>query len=307
MATTRIRRNESIEKKGAIVLATFRRSELLEKVLNSIYGAKNSEKYYKVIVFQGNDPASLEIINSYLDEMTIFVRVSGKGRSPLENITSNYMTALDIAFEYCHADYAIEIEDDSLIAPFALNFIDEMFSRYGNKTHFRGVNLGSYESDPKLAGTYSKLRTGFHATHGVITRNSWAYLSKQRIRSRIRSNPLDSTVEAFWKSGFVITPNLSQCENFGWVNGTHASSKSDNPHYLKLSTSYTLAKETEEWVLRNIDHSWHPKPIQYRSFHNIRFLLKLMVDEAWNTSLGCKIKSYVSATKRKVKSVIRSS
>ena len=114
--------------KGAFVLATYQRPEILSTVLQAIYGADNSSNYNKVIIFQGNDEKSLEIINHFKDEATILVRVSGKDRSPLENITNNYLMGLEIAFEYLAVDYVIEVEDDSVIAPHTLEFIDQIFS-----------------------------------------------------------------------------------------------------------------------------------------------------------------------------------
>jgi hypothetical protein len=217
--------------KGAFVLATYQRPEILGKVLQSIYGANNSSDFHKVIVFQGNNEKSLDIINRFKDEATILIRVSGKDKSPLENITNNYLLGLEVAFEYLAVDYAIEVEDDSVIAPHTLDFIDQIYKKYNSKRKFRGINLGSYESRRELNGTYSLLRTGFHATHGVIVRRSWKFISRRRITTRIRTSPLDSTVEAYWKTGFSVTPNLSLCENFGWLNGTHASINSKDIHY----------------------------------------------------------------------------
>jgi len=292
------------EFRGAFVIATFRRPELLESVLRSIYGAELSNKYYKVIVFQGGDSKSLEIINSYHDKMTILVRVSGENKTALENITGNYMTGLAIAFDYCRADFAIEVEDDSIISSFALNFIENVLGKYYRSPKFRGINLGSYENLPEYAGTYSKLRTGFHATHGVITYKSWKYLSKPKIKNLIRTNPLDSTVESFWKTGYVITPNLSLCENFGWVKGTHASSNSSDLHYQKMTDSFNNSRKPAKWVLKNIDHTWQPKPIRYRFYENPEFIIKFLLDSAWQTRIGCKIKTLKKILKNKLKTLI---
>ena len=187
--------------KGAFVLATYQRPEILGKVLQSIYGANNSSDFHKVIVFQGNNEKSLDIINGFKDEATILIRVSGKDKSPLENITNNYLLGLEVAFEYLAVDYVIEVEDDSVIAPHTLDFIDQIYKKYNSKRKFRGINLGSYESRRELNGTYSLLRTGVHATHGVIVRRSWKFISRRRITTRIRTSPLDSTVEAYWKTG----------------------------------------------------------------------------------------------------------
>ncbi len=301
---TRRDQNKKIPFKGSFVIATYQRPEILENVLESIYNCELSQKYFKIIVLQGKDSKSLEIINSYLDDMTILVRVSGIDKTPLENITNNYLTALSIAFDYCDSDFAIEIEDDSLISNQSLIFIEHIFALYNSHPKFRGINLGSHEVDPKLIGTYSLLRTGLHASHGVITKKSWKHMSKKRIRNRIKRNPMDSTIEWYWKTGFAVTPNLSLCKNFGWLKGTHASKNPNDSHFLKISDSYDIAVKCENWILYNVKHSWIPNPVIYRTIDNPQFLVKFILDAAWQTHFGCKIKSVVQQVKKRIKTLL---
>jgi hypothetical protein len=287
--------------KGAFVLATYQRPEILSKVLQAIYGADNSSIYNKVIIFQGNDEKSLEIINHFKDEATILVRVSGKDKSPLENITNNYLMGLEIAFEYLAVDYVIEVEDDSVIAPHTLEFIDQIFEKYKSNRKFRGINLGSYENRQELIGTYSLLRTGFHATHGVIVKRSWKYISRRRITTRIRTSPLDSTVEPYWKTGFSVTPNLSLCENFGWLNGTHASNDSKDIHYKSISASFQAQTRPKKWNELTIEHTWNPNPRKYRWVDNWKFQIYYLMDVVKKTHTGIKIGESIKVTKSSLK------
>jgi hypothetical protein len=287
--------------KGAFVLATYQRPEILGKVLQAIYTANKSSDFEKVIVFQGNNEKSLEIINQFKDEATVLVRVSGKDKSPLENITNNYLLGLEIAFEYLAVDYVVEVEDDSVIAPNTLEFIDEIYKKYNSKRRFRGINLGSYENREDLDGTYSLLRTGFHATHGVIVRRSWKFISRRRITTRIRTSPLDSTVEAYWKTGFSVTPNLSLCENFGWLNGTHASGNSKDIHYQSISESFNLQTGTKIWSESTVEHSWNPKAITYIWKDNLKFQINYWVDALKKTHLGVKIDNGLKVAKKSLK------
>ena len=287
--------------KGAFVLATYQRPEILSKVLQAIYGADNSSIYNKVIIFQVNDEKSLEIINHFKDEATILVRVSGKDKSPLENITNNYLMGLEIAFEYLAVDYVIEVEDDSVIAPHTLEFIDQIFEKYKSNRKFRGINLGSYENRQELIGTYSLLRTGFHATHGVIVKRSWKYISRRRITTRIRTSPLDSTVEPYWKTGFSVTPNLSLCENFGWLNGTHASNDSKDVHYKSISASFQAQTRPKKWNELTIEHTWIPKPRKYRWVDNWKFQIYYLMDVVQKTHTGTKIGESIKVAKSSLK------
>jgi hypothetical protein len=288
---------ESQTFKGAFVLATYQRPEILATVLQAIYSARNSSIYNKVIIFQGNDEKSLEIINQFKDEATILVRVSGKGKSPLENITNNYLLGLEIAFEYLAVDYAIEVEDDSVIAPHTLEFIEQIFEKYKSNRKFRGINLGSHENQQELVGTYSLLRTGFHASHGVIVRRSWKFISRRRITARIRTSPLDSTVEPYWKTGFSVTPNLSLCENFGWLNGTHASNDSKDIHYQSISESFHAQSKPTEWSELTVEHAWNPRPLKYRWADNGKFQIYYLLDAVKKTQIGTKIRGNIKVAK----------
>lgn len=299
------REKDRIPCRGSFVIATYRRPEILENVLQSIYNCDNSNNYFKIVVLQGKDSTSLEIINKYLDDMTILVRVSGIEKSPLENITNNFLTALSIAFDYCNSDFAIEIEDDSFISNQSLHFIEYIYAVYRKKSKFRGINLGSHEVDPNLVGTYSLLRTGFHASHGVITKNSWNYMSKNRIKNRIKREPMDATIEWYWKTGFVATPNLSLCTNLGWLNGTHASKNPNDSHFRRISESFKAAGQCDNWELYNIQHSWVPNPLIYRPIDNPRFIIKFILDAAWKTKFGCTLKFWRQQIKRKVQILFR--
>lgn len=291
--------------KGAVVIATFRRPELLRRVLDSIYTAKASEGIFKVIVFQGDDKKTLEIIEEYRNEETTLIRVSGNDKSPLENITHNYLLGLSIAFESLGADYAIEIEDDSLIADVTFLFINQIYHQYRNQRKFRGINLGSHEVKSDFTGTYSLLRSGFHASHGVITLKSWKFISKPRVIKRIRKNPLDATVEAYWKTGFSVTPNLSLCENFGWLKGTHASQDASDSHYRRISASLRAGTDGNRWVRKDIFHSWEPSPRKYKKSQDLYHFYKYLADELNKTALGTKWEICLKKFKAKLKPYLK--
>lgn len=252
----------SLSSRGAIILSTFNRFDLLHKCLSSIFAADKSSEILKIFVLQGYFSESREIVEYFQDNKTTVICVEGLYKTPLENIMKNYMMAIDMAFNNFDCDWILELEDDSVIAEDSLIFIDKIYKLFEGDPHFRGINLSTTNSDKRFNNSYSKLRSSFHGHAGVIPKKSWEKINKRSLRKKLSKYPFDWCVEPYWKTGFTVTPNVSRCMNFGWIQGTHASNDPNQEIFIQLMKSWKSWAKQENFYLFNIKHFWNqPVPL----------------------------------------------
>ena len=206
--------------------------------MESIYSADHSSSVRKLITYQSGYSEVSKIILKYEDALTSVLRVDGLGRTKLQNINFNYWNGFTVAFGTYKADWVLCVEEDSILSSDVFSFIDDIYGRYKKERFFRGINLGSLEVDTALIGSYSLQRYGFHGQSGVITKRSWNTLNRIGVGRKIKEFPFDSATEKYWKTGYMITPNLSKSLNFGWIDGTHVSSNPNQEHFLEMRKSW---------------------------------------------------------------------
>jgi hypothetical protein len=222
-----------------------------------------------VVVYQEGFQDTRSILEKFLPVDAYVISLNGSHLSPLANMNRNRILGYRFCFEALGSEVVAAVEDDVLISPDALRFIREMHHRYGSRATFRGVNLGSRiakgESDQ---GGYSLLRYGMHGQAGSIGLSSWRRIRRISQRSDWQREPFDSTIEAFMKSGFVVTPNVSRALDTGW-DGTHAPQDSSSPVYERQKASW-IGLDTEfvgQYARDQKDHrSWRDDVREYRPF-----------------------------------------
>ena len=270
---------------GVVVLSTYSREILLDQCLDSIYSADESEFVQKLITYQTGFLEVADVVTNYEDIRTSVIRVDGKNRSKLQNINLNYWNGFEVAFGVYNADWVLCVEEDAILSPDVFKFIDEIYGEFSRRAFFRGINLGSLENDPLLNGTYSLLRYGIHGSAGVITRRSWKILKLLGTKNKLVHFPFDSATEKYWRTGFMVTPNITKTLNFGWIDGTHTESDSSQPHFVRMQESWNQYSSTSKHTLENTHHSWG---VQTRVFKlreqpraYLKFLLGLFLDKRW--------------------------
>ena len=284
--------------KGAIVLSAYSRISLFEKCLKSIYSATNSEKYKKILIVQNGNSEISKIAHKYFDQKTSIISLDGENRSALENICFNYWVALNTAFEINKCDWVLEIEDDTEIASDTFIFIENIMDNYFNNLKFRGINLGSTNDDIKYNNSYSLLRNSFHASQGVLTRHSWERINARRIRRQIGKFPLDWCVEPYWRTGFVVTPNVSRCMNYGWIGGTHVSNDPQQDLFVGLQNSWNSHRPQENFHLVNINHNWNGNITPYNGEEDFKYFLKYIYSYISNNARFIKMYKKARNVKR---------
>ena len=262
---------------GLLNLSTYSRPDLLEQCLRSIYSLENGQSLPKLIILQtGNNQVS-KLIDRFLDSSTKIIKVDGSGKSPLENINFNRWISWKIGFEVFKSDWILSVEEDSVIHPKALLFVETIYNTYNSDSKFRGINLGSKLTDPSLLGTYSILRYGLHGCGGVITKKTWESFNQSELKRHLAEVPIDALIETNLKSGFMVTPNLSFYADFGWIGGTHISSTMSQQH-LNIYESFKLnTLDSDDYTEMTTTHMWRRDCIPYKRLHDpFYYLVRLL-------------------------------
>lgn len=293
--------------KGLINLATYSRPELLKKCLNSIAKAENSQNYPKLIVLQRGNSEVAKNVKMFADQETQIIEVEGKDRTPLQNINFNRWLSWNTGFLNSDIDWMLSVEEDVVLHASTLLFIEQIFEKYRDCQQFRGINLGSRLSDVKNLGTYSALRFGLHGCGAVITKKTWDMFNRYEIVNKLNSEPLDALIEPILKTGYMVTPNLSLLEDYGWYKGTHTSSDSTDIHYVEVSESFKANRLpiSTDFYMKPTDPKWREDCIIYDKKDDLIYKVKLLIVPILRSRVYTKTYSGLRKLSKKFKSVSR--
>jgi glycosyltransferase involved in cell wall biosynthesis len=293
--------------RGLLNLATYSRPELLKKCLSSIANAETSASYPKLIVLQKGDADVSRYVNEFADQYTQIIEVDGTQRTPLQNINHNRWLSWKLGFENSDIDWMLSVEEDVVLHPSTLLFVEQILNKYSGRPQFRGVNLASRLSDMENLGTYSELRFGLHGCGAVITRETWNLFTKFEFGDKLDSEPLDALIEPILKTGYMVTPNLSLLEDFGWYKGTHTSSDSTDVHYVEISSSFKANRLplSHEFQIRTVNPQWRSDCIVYSEADDFYFKIKLLLVPILRSHFYIWIYSNLRKLSRKIKSQSR--
>ncbi len=265
-------------RRKVVCVSTFSRTELLRECLTSIVKARKHVDITLLVVKQDNQPGVSQVLEAFSDEINILIHTSGEGRTPLQNINFNRILCYEYSFNLLGADYVLAIEDDCVISEDAICFADVMFRRYENSRYFRGINLGSKETQCS-EDSYSLLRYGLMGQAGVITHKTWAHFSLKKLKTNAKRFPFDSLVEPYLKSGFMVTPNRSRMNDRGW-KGTHFNTDSSDIHFEAIAKSWIndrKLKITPNYVNEEMMHSWRDDVRNFQLRNQPEYLLRLFL------------------------------
>jgi hypothetical protein len=261
---------------GGLVLPTYARPNLLGNCLKSIYSAENSKGIAKIIVLQLGNKEVEKLVYDFQDRQTFVIPVKRINTSPLFNINYNWLVGASLGFEILGLPWLISIEEDSVVKNNSFNFILEMHEKYSTDVYFRGVNLSTKLVDPSNYGTYSKLRSGFMGTGATVLYRDWNTLKKFRIKSRLSNYPWDVFTDAYWKTGYRVTPNISMAMNFGWIQGTHSTPTKSVQQELN-QISFDLPDSSNRFKQKNCENGWSADSSVYDPKSNLIFKIRLVI------------------------------
>lgn len=196
----------------------------------------------------------------------LIVETSGTRETVLANINFNRILGMRLAFEDFEADFALGIEEDATVSPDSLLFIETVFNQHRNKRNFMGINLGSIESrDRNDISGYSRLRYGLQGQAGGLKKSTWRRCEKLFKNFDDANIGWDSRIEYYLKTGYMVTPNVSRMCDFGWLDGTHATSNPDDFHFKSLRDNWISHALAETLVYKEIptQHKWRTDAVLF--------------------------------------------
>lgn len=273
---------------GLVNLQTYSRPALLEKCLRSIASLNGIDEMPKIIVLQIGNLEVENLVEKFAQEnsMTTVLRVDGSLKSPLQNMNHNRWIAWKLGFTDYKVDWIFSIEEDVVVHPNSLDFIKSVYAQHKGDKKFRGINLGSKMVGEGLSCSFSRIRYGLHGCAGVVTRETWELMKKNKVERKIQNVALDACIEHLLKTGYMVTPNQSYYLDYGWYQGTHTNGDSTNPHYKSVELSYQANTQTcHDFRLNQLQHNWREDAIPYRKRDDLKFFILYPLQKARMTKL----------------------
>ena len=272
-----------------VLVITYNRPQLFEKCLASVVAANNSRKFPVVVVRQKSDADYSEIFANGNNGINQLIEVDGSIRNTEENINYNRGLGMKKVFEEFDCDFVITLEDDAIVKNTAFDFCFLAAEEFGSNPRFKGVNFGSripYAKD--LEFTYSKLRYGCHGPASMVSRRVWKKFKLDGNAVKSGKIAWDGWVEAYLKTGFMITPNLSMYMDLG-TSGTHTSDFTSDSYFAELQNSFVDSIDNCSKIkLSQQEHSWRRDSIAYKRYQDFEYRLRYSVNSIRQKSFKLK-------------------
>lgn len=227
--------NSQSSKGGGVVIICHRRTEHLKRVLDSLTKAQGIETWEVTFVAQNPTSEVMEIISSFSStSSTILIQDLDSSQVTVRGaINRNLFAGLYDNFLLKKKDYVVVIEDDVLISPDFLTFVEIMVRKFGHESAFRGVNGLSSYTGPRLVGDYARFSQGFMWGWATTSSNFRKLL---RFWNGNEDAHWDHYIEPYLRTGFVINPVFSKVDNIGFdETASHVSSQDPIAHLVHQS------------------------------------------------------------------------
>lgn len=198
------------------------RTEHLQKVLDSISNATNSNEVTVLIQLQNPTSDVLTLVEKWPKENKSVFVIRGEFKNTMSAINNNVFSGIHNAFTKLEAEYCLILEDDIVLMPTALQYVARSFEKYGKNRKFRGVNCFSKTKiTTQSEFLVAKSNYGF-AWGWAIDKRTFLKISK--FWTGNENNHWDFILEPFARTGFVVNPFASQIVNIGFdSSATHSS------------------------------------------------------------------------------------
>jgi hypothetical protein len=271
--------------KIGVLVNAFARTTELQACLSSVLEATQNITDTRLVMHQKGIDASMSVSGQFRSSFNVKY-VLPPSSSALVCINSNRVLGLEILFEEMKVDAVLSVEDDVEISRDSGVFCKSILEQFYEDENFRGINLGSRipsSNEPKLLNSYSLLRYGLHGQAGVITKRTWNYIRKRNLGSNPNSG-FDAQIEAYLKTGFMATSNVSRYLDRGFdMYATHATRDSKDVSFTRIAESYIGREyfpELPTYELIQEDHSnWRIDAIPYRRIDDIKYWIKFKLRE----------------------------
>lgn len=248
-----------------VLLLAHSRVEKLRSVIVALKGAHGVANYDLVAVQDGKRAPVSNLLKEELEADYLFVIENPEVSGPAQRISRSLKCGLDFAFFQLGAPHVVVIEDDIVVSPDFLDFVNSAHERFGLDKGYRGVNGFSAETvapPADLDGAELCVRLNYGLGWGwsvtpTIYEGMRPFLSSHR-----RSNPhWDYSVEPYVRTGFVVNPLISKIQNRGFDGSASHTTLSpgdglENRIDQSFDLSNTLARRVTSLQESGLPFSW---------------------------------------------------
>ncbi len=230
----------------SVIVLCHKRISHLGKVLESLDACEGIEHAKLVFVAHESPQQVFDLIESFKYREKVILKVEDIHFStPKQAINHNLFLGLKYGFDFNESEFCIVIEDDVVLAPDTIHFMNSCLSKFGNQKRFRGINsfsLNSPEDSDK--GDVVKINYGLGWGWCLNRRN---YLNLLKFWTGSEENHWDYFIEPYVRTGFLVSPIYSRSRNIGFdESGTHTLSMNSLGEIMDKSFKVALEKPKSE-------------------------------------------------------------
>lgn len=259
--------------KGAILLLTHSRANMLSELINNIDSLEDRKNHPLIVVRQLGDESVGKVLDDCRSKINMLIELDGSAGSVPQNISANRIAGYAAGFDAYNVDWILAVEDDVLLSSDTLTFIDYIFEKYKKNRKFRGINLGSKLVKSEIGkNSFCKTRFGIYGQGSMITIKTWRKLKKFNLISVALTTHWDSAFEYYVKTGFMVAPNNSRYIDRG-VNGTHMGSHESENYFSDLEGSFVGFEHEAPatYINRDLGYRWREDLKKYSFYDNVKY------------------------------------
>lgn len=250
--------------KPAIIILAHSRTDHLQRVLAAAQQSESFDRHNLIVIVDESAPEVQEIIsNPPVPDMVLLVRPAPED-TPMKRINRSLSLSLDLAFGRMKAPHVIVLDDDIVVSPIFLRFVENCHRQYRKNPLFRGINGWSATEDEMHSSDEVQRISRINYGYGW----GWSISSRQfeNIRSIFNHSKAgnfapDWLFEQYLRTGFMVNPRQSLIQNIGFdKTATHTNSDTARQLGKLIDTSFGRNLHSAEKLNRPFELSREPFP-----------------------------------------------
>jgi GR25 family glycosyltransferase involved in LPS biosynthesis len=252
--------------KPVIIVLAHRRVSHLKEVLSAVRNAEKFDKHNLIVMVDESSPEVLELLRGLpFPDFLLSTRPAPED-SALKKIGRSLAIGLDLAFGRLNAPYVVVLDDDIVVSPIFLSFVERCHRDFSRNFLFRGVNGWSViELEPGFEDSclsISRINYGY-AWGWSISLREFNRVKKFLNNPRMEESAPDWLFEPYLRTGFMVNPVGSLVKNIGFdETATHTKSPGDSVLGSLIQRSFDSHNHASDTLSRPFDFSlrhfpWH--------------------------------------------------
>ena len=234
----------------SIIVLCHKRTEHLRQVLDALSLCAGIEHASLVFVAHDSSESVLNLIEKSPFQRRVVLKVEKMNFvSSAHAINHNLFLGLKFGFINNNSLFCCVVEDDTILAKDALEFMRSCLMKYGNDKRFRGINSYSLNVNEQCGkGDVVKINYGLGQGWCIDRKN---YSRLLEFWTGLEKTHWDYFVEPFIRTGYVISPFYSRVKNIGF-DSTGSHTRSPDEFSRLMEKSYLLGNRAHDNGIREV-------------------------------------------------------